>query len=79
VSVSWECRSIGDAATVLVVVWYETGGPPVVAPSQKGYGTDLICDLIPHELGGTVDLAFSPEGVSCTIEIPFKTAIADVA
>ena len=79
VSVSWESRNSGDAATVLTIVWRETGGPPVLAPPQDGYGTSLICDLIPHELGGTVDLAFSSEGVSCTIEIPLKTAMADVA
>ena len=78
VSVNWECRN-GEAATVLIIGWRETDGPPVAAPSQKGYGTNLICDLIPHELGGTVDLAFSSEGVSCTIEIPVKAGIADVA
>jgi two-component sensor histidine kinase len=79
VSVSWECRSSGDAATVLIIVWRETGGPPVAAPSQKGYGTSLICDLIPHELGGTVDLMFLREGAFCTIGISLKTGAADVA
>jgi PAS domain S-box-containing protein len=79
VSVNWECRSSGDAAAGLIIVWRETGGPPTSAPSQYGYGTSLICDLIPHELGGAVDLAFSSEGVSCTIEIPLKTYLADVA
>jgi PAS domain S-box-containing protein len=72
VSVSWECRNSGDAATSLMIVWRETGGPPVSAPTQYGYGTSLIRDLIPHELGGTVDLAFSSAGVCCTIEIPLK-------
>jgi PAS domain S-box-containing protein len=71
VSVSWERRNSGDAATSLIV-WRETGGPPVSAPTQYGYGTSLICDLIPHELGGTVDLAFSSEGVCCTIGLPLK-------
>lgn len=79
VSVSWECRNSGEAAAVLIIVWREAGGPPTSAPSQYGYGTSLICDLIPHELGGTVDLAFSSDGVSCTIEIPLKTDTADVA
>jgi PAS domain S-box-containing protein len=79
VSVSWESRNSGDAAPVLAIVWRETGGPAVSAPPQDGYGTSLICDLIPHELGGSVDLVFSSEGVSCTIEIPLKTARADVA
>jgi two-component sensor histidine kinase len=72
VSVSWECRNSGEPATSLMIVWRETGGPPVSAPTQNGYGTSLICDLIPHELGGTVDLAFSSDGVCCTIEIPLK-------
>jgi PAS domain S-box-containing protein len=72
VSVSWECGNSDDTAASAMIVWRETGGPPVSAPIQYGYGTSLICDLIPHELGGTVDLAFSSEGVCCTIEIPLK-------
>jgi len=38
------------------------------------YGTDLIRNLIPHELGGMVDLAFVKEGVNCWIEFPLKQA-----
>jgi PAS domain S-box-containing protein len=72
VSVSWEYQNNGDAGTVLTIVWRETGGPPISAPLQCGYGTSLIRDLIPHELGGTVNLTFLSEGVSCTIEIPQK-------
>ena len=72
VSVSWECRNSDDATFGLIILWRETCGPPVSAPCKSGYGISLICELIPHELGGTVDLAFSSEGVSCTIEIPVK-------
>ena len=72
VSVSWECRNSDDATFGLIILWRETCGPPVSAPCKSGYGISLICELIPHELGGTVDLAFSSEGVSCTIEIPRK-------
>ena len=72
VSVSWDCRKSGHATSGLIIVWRETCGPPVSAPCKSGYGISLICELIPHELGGRVDLAFSFEGVSCTIEIPPK-------
>jgi len=72
VSVSWECQNNGDVAAALKIVWREMGGPPISAPLQGGYGTSLIRDLIPHELGGTVSLISSSEGVSCTIEIPLK-------
>jgi len=71
VSVDWECRQIA-AATDLLIIWRETGGPPVSARSHEGYGTSLISGLIPHELGGTVELAFKLEGVNCDISIPLK-------
>lgn len=70
VSVNWERRRGADAAALLTIAWRELGGPPTSAPTRMGYGTSLIRDLIPHELGGTVDLAFKPDGVCCTIEIP---------
>jgi two-component sensor histidine kinase len=67
VSVEWEAPE-----GTLSIAWRETGGPPVAAATpQSGYGTSLIRDLIPHELGGTVDLVMAPEGVRCTIVIPF--------
>src|SRR5256714_2247024 len=71
VSVRWQCRS-SDAGEGLMIVWSETGGPPVSVPTEYGYGTSLIRELVPHELGGTVDLAFSSGGLCCTIEIPIK-------
>ena len=37
---------------------------------HTGYGTGLIRDLVPHELGGKVDLVFDSGGVICRIEIP---------
>lgn len=69
VSVSWEHRRSGDASLGVVIEWRELGGPPVVAPKRSGYGTSLIRDLIPHELGGTVDLVFARDGVCCRVEI----------
>ncbi len=71
VSVSWDRQRRGDAAS-LTLAWRETGGPPAEAPSRSGYGTSLIRDLIPHELGGTVDLVFASDGVRCGMEIPLK-------
>ena len=29
-----------------------------------------VRDLIPYELGGTVDLVLAPEGVRCRLELP---------
>src|SRR5260221_291847 len=63
-------RPRADVAAILTITWRELGGPPIAAPVQSGYGSGLIRDLIPHELGGTVDLVFASDGACCKIEIP---------
>jgi PAS domain S-box-containing protein len=73
VSVHWDPLSGGGTPT-LAIAWRETGGPPIAPSVQSGYGTSLIRDLIPHELGGRVDLVIAPDGVRCTIVIPLDRA-----
>jgi PAS domain S-box-containing protein len=69
VSVSWDRAGV-NASAVLTVTWRELGGPPIAFSVQSGYGSSLIRGLIPHELGGTVDLTFPSDGACCKIEIP---------
>jgi PAS domain S-box-containing protein len=69
VSVSWD-RTGADTAAMLTITWRELGSPPIAAPVPAGYGSSLIHDLIPHELGGTVNLVFLSDGACCKIEIP---------
>jgi two-component sensor histidine kinase len=73
VSVIWDLQANGQA-TSLILLWREIGGPLVPTGVQPSYGTNLIRNLIPHELGGVVDLVFAAEGVNCRIEIPVKEA-----
>jgi two-component sensor histidine kinase len=72
VEVSWS-SSAGDNTASFLMVWREIGGPPIAASPKCKYGASIIRDLIPRELGGTVDLAFTPDGVCCQIEIPVET------
>jgi two-component sensor histidine kinase len=70
VSVIWAGGWSGGLSEDIVIKWRETGGPPVTPPKRSGYGTKLIRNLIPHEIGGAVDLAFTPQGVTCKIKLP---------
>jgi two-component sensor histidine kinase len=72
VEVSWD-RGAGEDAR-LSIVWREIGGPTVAATPEGRYGVGIIRDLIPRELGGSIDLAFAPGGVCCKIEIPGEAA-----
>ena len=73
ISVTWERSPDADAAGKLTMTWREIAGPPITAPVQPGFGSSLIRDLIPHEIGGKVDLSFPSDGVCCNIEFPLAT------
>src|SRR5262245_44310412 len=75
VCVHWTCRSDGSSHSVLTIQWQEIGGPQVTAPTRRGYGTSVICELIPYELGGTVDINYVTDGVQCRIEFPLEEAV----
>jgi PAS domain S-box-containing protein len=72
VSVRWDVRSNGAIPSSLKLEWNEQGGPVVVVPAQTGYGTSVIRELIPYELGGAVEFELAREGTRCTLEIPGK-------
>lgn len=52
----------------LVILWREAGGPEVVPPSRKGFGSRLI------QLGltgtGGVELSYNKSGLAATIKAP---------
>jgi PAS domain S-box-containing protein len=75
VSVNWDRRHSADGVARVVIAWRETCGPSTKDPSPSGYGTSLIRNLIPHELGGIVNLVFAPDGLHCDIEIPLKESL----
>jgi PAS domain S-box-containing protein len=73
VSVRWNWQQDGRTPRWLLLEWIEeTHGPAIAAPSQVGYGVRAIRNLIPYELGGTVDLVFDAGGVHCRMELPSK-------
>jgi two-component sensor histidine kinase len=71
VSLRWR-RLLNGSGSRLAIDWQEIGGPPVRAPTQSSYGTEIVRELIPFELGGTVELAFASDGVRCRMEIPLS-------
>ena len=75
VSVQWSWSQNQGAGDGLVIKWQETGGPDVKAPGKFGYGTSVINDLIPYELGGKTDCEFLGTGVCCRLDIPATWAI----
>jgi PAS domain S-box-containing protein len=72
VSVRWAYVPANGTGAALVLDWMERGGPAVTAGARPGYGTSVIRDLVPYELGGTVGLKLGPDGVRCRLQIPAR-------
>lgn len=66
IDVTWQ-YGIGEELNLL---WRESGGPVVGAPSRRGFGSTLIERALSIETGGKSVLTFDPAGVSCLITLP---------
>ncbi|MFY9294571.1 MAG: sensor histidine kinase, partial [Methylorubrum rhodinum] len=67
VALGWEVGPAENGLCRLHLVWRETGGPPVAAPSRRGFGSRLIERGLASELGGSARIGFPAEGVVCEI------------
>lgn len=72
VHVRWALRDDGNGAR-LVLRWRESGGPPVAAPTRKGFGSMMIERAISSELGSS-QWEFAPHGVVWRVELPLADA-----
>jgi PAS domain S-box-containing protein len=78
VRVTWTHAGEGAAARACLT-WEEEGGPPVVVPLRKGFGSRLIERSLTADLGGEARLEFRPGGVVCTMSWALDPAAAPVA
>lgn len=66
--VSIDLRINGDGQ--LIIAWRERGGPPVKAPTRRGFGTTIIERSVPYELSGSVETRFTLTGFEADIMVP---------
>lgn len=74
IKVSWQMEAGQDQdgrGPALCLDWQETGVPTAgPAPRRRGFGTEMIEQTLPYELGATASLGFGPDGMHCKIILP---------
>jgi PAS domain S-box-containing protein len=68
VTLTWEVTGEEDAQSVRLT-WRELGGPLVVPPKRKGFGSFLIERALQGGGGGGAKLDFNPNGLICSLEV----------
>ena len=69
VDVRWDVED-----RLLRLDWQESGGPPVVPPTRKGFGTRLLEELVVGDLGGNTRLTYDTSGVRYSMTVPRDAA-----
>ena len=54
----------------ILMDWIERGGPPVVPPKRRGFGTMIIEGSIPHELRGNAEISYRVTGLEAHFRLP---------
>jgi PAS domain S-box-containing protein len=66
VRVDWRILPDGQ----LLLTWTESGGPPVVEPGARGFGSTLVSEVTTRQLGGQVTIDWRPTGLSFSVVLP---------
>jgi PAS domain S-box-containing protein len=66
VKISWALEG-----RTLLLRWVEMRGPRVRPPTVQGFGTKILSASIKQQVGGDVAWDWQPEGLQCTLTIPY--------
>ncbi len=68
VNVEWRLDEEGS----LLIDWTEEGGPAVVAPERRGFGSTIIEQSVPYDLGGRAEVHYRVTGLTAHFCIPSR-------
>lgn len=54
--------------------WNEHDGPPVALPTREGFGSRLLQRVLTDQIQAVVAIAFEPDGLRVTVDVPLPAA-----
>jgi HAMP domain-containing protein/two-component sensor histidine kinase/putative methionine-R-sulfoxide reductase with GAF domain len=74
IEIAWHVEN-AEAGERFTIKWIERGGPPVVAPTCRGFGTTVITEMAEMSLDGETQLEYPSSGLSWQLSCPVKNAL----
>jgi light-regulated signal transduction histidine kinase (bacteriophytochrome)/CheY-like chemotaxis protein len=66
-----------DKTGNVTMAWRETGGPPVLPPTRRGFGSTILEQAVPFEVNGLSTPRYHPAGFCIDVVLP--AAVAGIA
>jgi two-component sensor histidine kinase/CheY-like chemotaxis protein len=74
IDIGWEIDSSG-AEPVFSICWTERNGPPIAAPTHRGFGTTVVTKMVEMSLDGETVLDYSSTGLIWRLACPLKNVL----
>jgi two-component sensor histidine kinase/CheY-like chemotaxis protein len=74
IDIGWDIDSSG-AEPLFSICWTERNGPPIVAPTHRGFGTTVVTKMVEISLDGETVLDYSPSGLIWRLACPLKNVL----
>jgi two-component sensor histidine kinase len=74
IEIAWEIDS-NHAEPIFSVRWTERGGPPIFAPTHRGFGTTVVTKMVEMSLDGETVLDYSSTGLIWRLACPLKNVL----
>jgi two-component sensor histidine kinase len=70
IDITWNLKRVGVHGHRFTMEWSESGGPKVAAPTQRGFGWTVLCQITKRSLDAEITLDYAPTGVVWRLGCP---------
>jgi two-component sensor histidine kinase len=76
IEITWEIDGGGEGAEpIFSMCWTERNGPPMVAPTHRGFGTTVVTKMVELSLDGEAVLDYASTGLIWRLACPLKNVL----
>jgi PAS domain S-box-containing protein len=72
VSIAWQVSTEPANGTELLLTWKEADGPAVEEPTQRGFGSMVIEQMVARAVSGTSRIEYLPDGLRWSLRCPLS-------
>jgi PAS domain S-box-containing protein len=77
VVIEWSLERASAGASTFVMAWREQGMRTLMPPSNRGFGSTVICDMAEMSLDATVELDFPATGLVWRLQCPVGQVLSE--
>ncbi|MEI6487048.1 MAG: HWE histidine kinase domain-containing protein [Sphingomonadales bacterium] len=77
IEIGWARQTDGEGGDRFTITWRESGGPAVVPPTRRGFGSTVTGRMVQMSVDGQVTTDFAPGGLVWRLDCPAANIIDD--